>query len=203
MVIAGGFHEIVLHAGAVLGLRPEPVLIAGLSIAAIVNYLLTGGLFMHLISVKRDLPFVASDWLGSTSWMGALQVGSAVAVGLAVLVTQLFGVVTLIVRAGRGGHDGRAHPHERDAQRGRALENEAQIAEARREAEVNYQRFMASFTHAAVGMAITQPGGTTLRVNQAVCQLLRPRRGRAGRRALRRLLQAEDLAPTARRCRRC
>ncbi|MFM7704717.1 MAG: putative bifunctional diguanylate cyclase/phosphodiesterase, partial [Rubrivivax sp.] len=75
------------------------------------------------------------------------------------------------------------------------LEQEAQIADARREAELNYQRFLASFTHAAIGMVITKLDGTTLRVNQAVCQLLRRSEDQLVGEHLAALFEPDDLAP--------
>jgi diguanylate cyclase (GGDEF)-like protein/PAS domain S-box-containing protein len=57
--------------------------------------------------------------------------------------------------------------HEADHQA-----QEARIAEARREAELNQKRFTAAFTHAAIGMAIVRPDGTIHQVNQALCTLL-------------------------------
>jgi diguanylate cyclase (GGDEF)-like protein/PAS domain S-box-containing protein len=49
---------------------------------------------------------------------------------------------------------------------------EARIAEAEREAQLNQQRFTAAFTHAAAGMAIVGPGGRLMQVNTAFCELL-------------------------------
>ena len=142
---------------------------AALPAAALVNYLVSTGLFSYFVAVKRDLPFSPKEFVSTTAWIGALQVSSAVIAGLGVLIAQIFGALTLVVLtcvtvviALLVRRSVMRNEEERQ-------ESEAQIAEARREAELNYQRFMASFTHAAIGMAITKTDGTTLRVNQAVC----------------------------------
>jgi diguanylate cyclase (GGDEF)-like protein/PAS domain S-box-containing protein len=51
------------------------------------------------------------------------------------------------------------------------LENEALVASAQQEAELSQQRFTASFTNAAIGMAIARPDGLILQVNRALCEL--------------------------------
>jgi PAS domain-containing protein len=59
----------------------------------------------------------------------------------------------------------RRHEAEHHAQ-------EARIAVAQREAELNQQRFTAAFTHAAIGMAIVWQDGRIHQVNQALCTLI-------------------------------
>jgi diguanylate cyclase (GGDEF)-like protein/PAS domain S-box-containing protein len=48
---------------------------------------------------------------------------------------------------------------------------EAKVASAQQEAELSQQRFTASFTNAAIGMAIARPDGLILQVNRALCEL--------------------------------
>jgi diguanylate cyclase (GGDEF)-like protein/PAS domain S-box-containing protein len=48
---------------------------------------------------------------------------------------------------------------------------EALVASAKQEAELSQQRFTASFTNAAIGMAIARPDGLILQVNRALCEL--------------------------------
>ena len=52
------------------------------------------------------------------------------------------------------------------------LAQEALVSDAQREAAASQQRFMAAFTHAAIGMAIVRHGGNILQVNQALCSLV-------------------------------
>jgi diguanylate cyclase (GGDEF)-like protein/PAS domain S-box-containing protein len=173
MLVAGLFYRLLVELASSAGIRHEATLMAALPAAALVNYLVSTGLFSFFVAVKRDLPFSPKEFVSTTAWIGALQVSSAVIAGLGVLIAQIFGALTLVVLtcvtvviALLVRRSVMRNEEERQ-------ESEAQIAEARREAELNYQRFMASFTHAAIGMAITKTDGTTLRVNQAVCQLLR------------------------------
>ena len=48
---------------------------------------------------------------------------------------------------------------------------EALVVEAQQEAELSQKRFTASFTNAAIGMAIARPDGLVLQVNHALCDL--------------------------------
>ncbi len=59
----------------------------------------------------------------------------------------------------------RRHERERQAQ-------EALVSDAQHEAALSQERFMAAFTHAAIGMAIVGQDGRMLQANQALYALL-------------------------------
>ena len=172
MAIAGGAFVLLERLGAGLRLPQEAVALVALCLASLLQYTITTGWFSMFLATKRNQG-LSWEWLHSTSWIAVMQMGAALVAGLGVLVGQVYGLVTIaVVVAAAVGLLLllRAAVQRAEAER---MQHEAQIADARREAELNYQRFMASFTHAAVGMAMTRPDGETIRVNQAVCQLLR------------------------------
>ena len=195
MLAASLAYKGVMSLALAVGVRSETALMAALPAAAFVNYLMSMGLFSVFLAVKRELPFSMREFFSTTAWIGAVQVGAAVTVGLGVLITQIFGVLTLsvlacvtVVLALLVRRSVLRNEEER-------LASEAQIADARREAELNYQRFMASFTHAAIGMVITQLDGTTLRINQAVTQVLGRSEGQLVGQPLQSIFEPDDLAP--------
>jgi len=195
VLVAGLVYAAVTSGCTAAGLRPETALMAALPAAALANYLVSGGLFTFMLAIKRDLPLSMREFVNSTAWVGAVQVGSAVIAGLGMLIAQLFGTATLVVLGAVTAVIGLLVRRTVLRNEQERQESEEQIAEARREAELNYQRFMASFTHAAIGMAITKTDGTTLRVNQAVCQLLRRSEGQLLGEQFEALFEPEDLAP--------
>jgi diguanylate cyclase (GGDEF)-like protein/PAS domain S-box-containing protein len=195
MVVAGGVFKLMEVGGSAIGIRPETTLMAALPAAALVNYLMSTGMFSFFVAVKRDLPFSPKEFVSTTAWIGAVQVSSAVIAGLGLLVAQIFGMLTLVVLTCVTSVIALLVRRTVIRNEEERLESEAQIAEARRDAELNYQRFMASFTHAAIGMAITRLDGTTLRVNQSVCQLLHKREAELVGQHLESLFEPEDLSP--------
>ena len=194
MAVVGGVFSLLKSGGAGLGLPTEATIVAALCVAGLLQYFITTGWFTLMACVKRGEDF-SWEWLRATSWIAALQMGAAMVAGLGILVGKLFGPATVVVVATVAAGVIvllRMTMERNEAER---LEQEAQIADARREAELNYQRFMASFTHAAIGMAITKLDGTTLRVNQAVCQLLRRSEEQLVGHHLESLFEPDDLAP--------
>ena len=180
--------------GAKLGLPSEAVTIAALCLAGLLQYSITTGWFTLFLATKRGQE-MSWEWLQSTSWIAALQMGAGLVAGLGILVGKLFGVATVVVVAAVAVGVLLLLRMTMERNEAERLEQEAQIADARREAELNYQRFMASFTHAAVGMAITKTDGTTLRVNQSVCQLVRRSEDQLLGEPFENLFEPDDLMP--------
>jgi diguanylate cyclase (GGDEF)-like protein/PAS domain S-box-containing protein len=133
---------------------------------------LTTGSLMSLAAFKRGARLGLAEWFGASSWFVAMVLGAAFVAGLVHLNAQRFGpAVAAIGAALTLGLVAllRVTLQRQEAER---QEQEARIAVAQREAELSQQRFIAAFTHAAIGMAIVKPGGTVLQVNQALCALL-------------------------------
>ena len=126
---------------------------------------------MHLIALKRGQRLGLKSWLDSSAWPIAIAASSGFLAGLVYLNYQRFGVGVLVIAAslvaliiGLARLSIKKQETDRQAQ-------EALVAEAQKEAELSQQRFTASFTNAAIGMAIAQTDGVVLQVNRALCEL--------------------------------
>ncbi|MBL8308457.1 MAG: EAL domain-containing protein [Rubrivivax sp.] len=155
-----------------LGLAPEVATLAALCCAAPLPVMLTTGSLMSMIAAKQGRRLGGADWIAAWSWIAAMSLGSAFLAGLAHLVAlqhgpAVYGVgavlVAVLVLLLRTTLD----RIERDRQ-----QQEARVSDAERDAAQSQQRFMAAFTHAAIGMAIVRPNGQMLQVNRAFCALL-------------------------------
>jgi diguanylate cyclase (GGDEF)-like protein/PAS domain S-box-containing protein len=194
MAVVGAVFNVLREGGMSIGLPDAASTIGALGVAGLCQYMFTTGWFSLFLATKTDQD-MNWNWLHSTAWIAALQMGAATVAGLGILMGKLFGISTVVIVATVVAIVVvllRMTLERNEAER---LEQEAQIADARREAELNYQRFMASFTHAAIGMAITKTDGTTLRVNQAASQLLRRSEDQLLGEHLESLFDADDLAP--------
>ncbi|MDO9286561.1 MAG: EAL domain-containing protein [Aquabacterium sp.] len=154
------------------GGSPEVATLAALCGAALVPFALTTAPLMAMMALKRGLPLRPFEWFADASWLAALYLGTAFAAGLVHLNAQRFGPAVLLVSAALVlGLVLLLRLHLRRQEAERAVQ-EAQLAEAQREAVLSQQRFTAAFTHAAIGMAIVRPCGGILQVNEAFCALL-------------------------------
>ena len=172
MALCGGVYALLQRGLSVLGLSADVAGLAALCLAAPVPVLLTTGTLMKLVAVKRGAPLRMDDWFAASSWITAMTLGAAFVAGLVHLNAQRFGPAVMVVATALAlglvlllRVTLRRIDNDRQAQ-------ELLVAEAQREAELSQQRFMAAFTHAAIGMAVARPGGAVLQVNQALCALL-------------------------------
>jgi diguanylate cyclase (GGDEF)-like protein/PAS domain S-box-containing protein len=159
-------------AGIALGLAEPVAALLALVLVGCLPFVLTILPVMTMLSLKRGEKPRPLVWLADLSWMAALSLASALAAGLMVVNARAHGPVVLaagvlvtvalmlLLRLTLKRAEA-----QREAQ-------DALVAVAQREAEQHQLRFMAAFTHAAIGMAIVGPDGSTLRVNQALCELL-------------------------------
>ena len=155
-----------------LGLSAPLAVVGALCLAAPVPVMLSTGALMQMFWAKRGARLSLAEWWSAITWIVALALGQALVAGVVhvnalqhgpavlVLAAALVLVLVLLVRATLARREG-----ERVAQ-------EVLISAAQHEAQLSQQRFTAAFTHAAIGMAIVQPAGKVLQVNQALCQLL-------------------------------
>ncbi len=154
---------------------------------------------MAVIAVKRGERLSLRDWASGYAWFAAVTLASAAVAGVLYMNSRQFGGVVIAIAAGVAGAvvllinvSLRRHEAEHQAQ-------EMRIADARREAEFNQQRFTAAFSHAAIGMAIVQRSGAVLQVNQALSSLLRRPESTLLGRPFAELLSAGDAAMFRRR----
>ena len=172
MAVCGLAFAGLRSAGTAWGLPSESVTFLALIAIAPLPVGLTTGALMGLSAIKRGKELRLTDWFHASTTFVAITLVSAFFAGLVYLNALLFGqvisaaavalvmglVVLLRVTVRREEAD-------RQAQ-------EALTASARRDAELSQQRFVATFTHAAIGMAVVRPTGEVLQVNQALCRLL-------------------------------
>ena len=155
-----------------LGLDAGVAELAALCLVAALPVALTTGLLMTMAALKRGQWLQRSEWIGAQSWLVAMNLGAAFFAGLVQMNAARFGPAVLVIAV--AATFGlvlllRMTLSRAEAEHGA---QEAFVASARRDAELSQQRFMAAFTHAAIGMSIVKPGGDVLQVNQALCVLL-------------------------------
>ncbi len=154
------------------GLTPEVACLAGLCLAALLNYALVTVSLIGMMAVKRGAPLQPWAWLSSAPWVAAVGLGSAFVAAMVHLNALRFGVgvvgVSVALVLGLAALM-RVSLQRQEAERS---QQEARVSTAQREAELSQQRFTAAFTHAAIGMAIVRADGSVVQVNQALCQLL-------------------------------
>ncbi len=126
---------------------------------------------LTMLAVKNRTPIQPVAWIGDAAWMMITAATAAFVAGMLALNAYRFGPIVLVL----GGLvvlglvllvrvTLRRREDERVAQ-------EALISAAQDEAERNQRRFMAAFTHAAIGMAIVDRSGRVVQVNLALCGL--------------------------------
>ena len=127
---------------------------------------------LAVVAAKNRQRLSLRDWAQNYSWLAAIYLVSAAVAGVLAINARQFGPAVVAVAAAVAATvvalvqlSLRRHEAEHQAQ-------EARIATAQREAELNQKRFTAAFTHAAIGMAIVRPDGHIQQVNQALCTLL-------------------------------
>ncbi len=126
---------------------------------------------LTMLSVKNGKPLEPRVWIADSAWMIITATSAAFVASMLSLNARLFGPIVLVV----GGLvvfalillvriTLRRREDERAAQ-------DALITAAQADAERNQRRFMAAFTHAAIGMAIVDRSGRVVQVNNALSML--------------------------------
>ena len=155
-----------------LGIGHEAAALGALCLAALVQVALTTAPVMGIAAAKRGEKLRWKAWTDGSSWFASMVVTEAFIAGLVCLSAARFGPTVIGVAAAVTfglvwlvRHSLASHEAERTQQ-------DERVAEAEREAALNQQRFIAAFTHAAIGMAIVRPDGRVVQVNDALCTLL-------------------------------
>ena len=164
----GALHPLLEGAG----LSAAAATLAALCLVAMPYFAGTTLPLLAVVAAKNGQRLSLPDWAQNYSWLAAIYLMSAAVAGMLAMNARQFGPAVIVLAAAVASavlalthHSLRRQESERQAQ-------EARIAEAQREAELNQQRFTAAFTHAAIGMAIVRPDGCIHQVNQALCTLL-------------------------------
>jgi len=172
MASCGAFYSAVRSGCIGLGLTSDGASLLALCAAAPLPVAVSTGALMWLAAIKRGQRLGLAAWFEASTWFVAFTLVAAFVAGLVYLNVQRYGqVVNGVAVALVFGLvwllrvTVRREEAERQAQ-------EAQTTAARRDAELSQQRFVATFTHAAIGMAVVRPSGMVMQVNQALCDLL-------------------------------
>jgi diguanylate cyclase (GGDEF)-like protein/PAS domain S-box-containing protein len=135
-----------------------------------------------VLRLKRNEPFVASEFFGNFGWVGVAYAGSAAVATLLVLALDnagmglLMAMVPLLVLLLATLHY--FFRQQESAEAARQTAAEAQLREAElaarhvRELEASERRFHSAFTHASIGMALLSFEGHILQANPALRTLL-------------------------------
>ncbi len=151
---AGAPLDVASSVGVVL-VAPLPILLSMLPLLA-------------MLSVKNGQPLQPRAWIADSAWMIIMASSAGFVASMLALNARRFGPIVLVV----GGFvvfvlvllvriTLKRREDERAAQ-------DALISAAQDEAERNQRRFMAAFTHAAIGMAIVDRSGRVVQVNNAL-----------------------------------
>ena len=127
---------------------------------------------LAVVAAKNKQSLSLRDWAQNYSWLAAIYLVSAAMAAVLAINARQFGPAVIVVAAlVTAAVVALVHVSLRRHEADRAAQD-ALIAQAQREAEINQQRFTAAFTHAAIGLAIVLPDGGIQQVNQALCSLL-------------------------------
>jgi len=178
----GLLFERALPLTVVLGLPSATVQVVLVMLFAAGYFFANTTLISAVVYLKRRRGPTAAEWFGSFGWVGLSYAAAASVAGLLYLTAQSFGVPTLVITAPIIAmflatlhyYFGQQEAIERAArERLAAAEREAAQAERwMRELKSSERRFHSAFTHAAIGMALTDGDGRILQVNRALCVLL-------------------------------
>jgi diguanylate cyclase (GGDEF)-like protein/PAS domain S-box-containing protein len=156
---------------ALSGVDPNLATAAALVLSAPLFFAVTSITLGLLVAIKRETKPQPLEWLTQSKALAAWHMASALIAGMVFLIAKQYGIlvfgfaavitiaVVTLLRMSIAKQE-----RQRQAQ-------EALVVEAQQEAELSQKRFTASFTNAAIGMAIARPDGPVLQVNHALCDL--------------------------------
>jgi len=172
MFVAGHAHVAL---GAMLqaaGLGAQAASFGALCAVALIYFVFSTLPLNAVLSLKRGTRLSLPKWWADYSWVAAIYLVAATMAALVHTNAQQLGATVIVVGAGVCLTVVTLLRSMLGRQERERCEQEARIADAERESQLSQQRFTASFTHAAVGMAIVGPQGRLLQVNRALCELL-------------------------------
>ncbi len=172
MFVTGQIYGALMVSFLQLGLSPLAATLTSLCMVAPVYFVLTMLPQSWLLSFKQRRRFDLGQWWGDYCWVLALYLLSAAVAAVVHVNAQQLGVAVTLVGAAVCLAVVTLMRYALNRQEWERRAQEARIAEAEREAQLNQQRFTAAFTHAAAGMAIVDPHGRLMQVNHALCELL-------------------------------
>ena len=199
MALCGFGFEALAGRLEALGAAPGMATLVALCALALPYFAASTLPLLALMAAKSGQRLSLPDWIENYGWVGTIYLLSAAAAGLLVSNVRHFGPVLLVV-AGLVAAAAVAlvrvslRRHETDLRA-----QEARAAQAEHGAALNHKRFIAAFSHAAIGMAIVRHDGSIHQVNQALCNLLGRAEGELVGRTFLDLLHPGDAVLFARR----
>ncbi len=172
MFVTGHFQVLLAATLAEQGLSSMTATFSSICASALVYFVFSTLPMIWLPALKHGKALDPWRWWVEHSWVLALYLLSALVAAVVHINAQQFGVTVMLVGAAVCLAVVTLLRHALNRQEWERRAQEARIAEAEREAQVNQQRFTAAFSHAAAGMAIVGPLGRLMQVNSAFCELL-------------------------------
>jgi diguanylate cyclase (GGDEF)-like protein/PAS domain S-box-containing protein len=169
--VAGGVFLLLRSALAHFGISIDVASLAALCVVAPVPTILSSAVLMHLIAAKHGRALSLREWLEAASLPIGISIASGFIAGLVYINFQRFGFSVLVVAVSVVSAIVVIARYAITRQEAERQAQEALVVEAQQEAELSQQRFTASFTNAAIGMAIARTDGMVLQVNRALCDL--------------------------------
>jgi diguanylate cyclase (GGDEF)-like protein/PAS domain S-box-containing protein len=141
-----------------------------LGAAALVKFVASTYPLTAMAALKRRQVMSVRQWLSTCAWVGTSMQVAALVAGIIGLSAH-FGIGLLVASAAIAAAAGLLLKVALSLRAAEQDEHERTLEAARREAEVNQQRFTAAFSNAAIAMAIVARDGKILKVNRALCEL--------------------------------
>ena len=172
MALSGALFAVLDNGLMTLGWPLSTASLAALCIASLPYFACNTLPLLAVIAAKSGQMVSVPGWIRNYSWLAAIYLLSAAVAGVLALNARQFGPSVFVVAAAVAAVVVLLMNHSLGQQEAERQAQESKVAEAQREVLLNQQRFTASFTHAAIGMAIVRPDGSIHQANKALCALL-------------------------------
>jgi diguanylate cyclase (GGDEF)-like protein/PAS domain S-box-containing protein len=164
--------EVYRRALESLQVAPTIASLASLMLCALLPFAVSIILVKTLLTSKTNSQFTPRAWLRLADDVAALYLCGALIAGMTYLGAERFGPTLLLVFAASVLAVIALFRNALARREAERQDQQQQIDHARTEAQMHHRRFVAAFTDAAIGMAITATDGRIVQVNRAVLRLL-------------------------------
>ena len=155
-----------------LQVAPTIASLASLMLCALLPFAVSIILIKTLLTSKTNGQFTPRAWLRLADDVAALYLCGALIAGMTYLGAERFGPTLLLVFAASVLAVIALFRNALARREAERQDQQQQIDHARAEAQMHHRRFVAAFTDAAIGMALTASDGRIVQVNRALLRLL-------------------------------
>ncbi len=155
-----------------LQVAPTIASLASLMLCALLPFAVSIILIKTLLTSKTNGQFTPRAWLRLADDVAALNLCGALIAGMTYLGAERFGATLLLVFAASVLAVIALFRNALARREAERQDQQQQIDHARTEAQMHHRRFVAAFTDAAIGMALTASDGRIVQVNRALLRLL-------------------------------